>query len=212
MSALAAPQTDLALAQRALAMGVAGATVSGFTGSARNETAGAIYGTLVPALLIRGQWQFNTATVRLSRLTAAPLSRWAYAFDLPADRLGNPLAVYFDKTARSGETRYEYFEGQLWCDAEEAYVTYQRAPNSPASWDPLFRDFATYALAAEYALDIGEDRSRYETLKIAAYGSLDESRIGGKLALALAREMVTTPPPVLMSHGGPLLAARHGGV
>lgn len=203
--------TDVEFASRALKKAGVPSGITDFTGDETAETAAAIYWTHTASLLTLTVWRFNSITLQLSRMSTPPPSRWAYRFSLPADRLGDPLSFSPDGDMTAGSQQFEIFEDELWCDDDIAFIVYQRRPSSPGKWGPVFMDFALTSLAAELALTINEDRKRYETFKIQAYGSLDEARMGGKLALALAREVSSVPPVQINPSGGPLLGARLGG-
>lgn len=203
--------TDIQFANQALWRAGIANTIADFTGGDLEEKVAASYWPLTSAALTLTQWRFNTVTVQLSRLASSPPSRWTYRYSLPADRLGEPMAVYDDATVNYGHQSFEIFEDELWCDDETVFIVYQRRPSSPGKWSPVFRQFVLTDLAAALALDVQQDRSRYETLKIEAWGSLDPSRFGGLLALAVGREAMTTPPEPILPDGGPLVRALLGG-
>ncbi|MEP3072821.1 hypothetical protein [Maricaulis sp.] len=203
--------TDIQLASQALwRAGVAGG-IEKFDGGDLQEKVAAAYWPLTDAALTLTTWRFNTVTRKLSQLASPPPSRWAYRYTLPGDRLGEPYAIFFDQDKTAGTQNFEIFEDELWCDEPIAFALYQRRPTSPGKWSPIFRDFVMTDLAAVLALDINQDRSRYQTLKIEAYGSLDANAFGGKLALAVQREAMTLPPVQALPDGGPLVRARLGG-
>jgi hypothetical protein len=204
--------TELDFANRALSKGCKMAAIGAFSGGDIEEMVNAIYWDHTEACLSAALWRFNTNVIRLTRLSATPLAKWDYKFELPSDRITEPLVVMDAANADYGHQDFEIFEGELHCDDEKAFIHYQRRPSSPGRWSALFRDFCLTSLAAEFALQITEDRSRYETLKFEAWGSISHpEQLGGKLALAVFREAYASPPIVALPEGGPLVAARRGG-
>tara|TARA_R110002073_G_scaffold76548_5_gene185842 strand:- start:2382 stop:3017 length:636 start_codon:yes stop_codon:yes gene_type:complete len=203
--------TELDFANWALSKGCKSAAIAAFSGGDLEEQVNAIYWTHTEALLATALWRFNTNTIQLTRLSATPVSKWDYKYALPSDRITDPIAIFDDADAAFAHQDFEIFEDELHCDDETCFVHYQRRPSSPRRWTPVFRDFALTSLAAELALQIVEDRSRYETFKIEAYGSLRPGGLGGKLLIAVQREALSAPPVSALPDGGPLVRARQGG-
>lgn len=184
--------------------------ISSFEGG-KGPEAKAIYDVFEKDVLALAFWRCNTGTRQLVRLTASPDVRWDYQFQLPEDRLDYPRAVYDSATTDFPTGDYELGEDRLYGNFEECWVWYQRRLASPAHWSVSLRSAAVVALAAQYALTFNEDRSRFQTLMVEAYGSLDASRLGGRFGLAIQKEALSAPPEQAMPDGGPLLAARMGG-
>lgn len=198
--------TDVQLASQANVL-ASGAVLTDFD---EDERIAPLYRTHVDALLSISPWRFTVHSRALTRLADAPAAKWAHAFQLPADRLDMPYAVYEGVGARYPTDDFEVFEDQLRSDAPEVVITYPRRPSAPEKWGPLFRDFVKTSLAAELALSLYNDRSRYETLKVHAWGSLNPREPAGLFLMALQRHSASLPAMRINAGGGDLLIAHMG--
>ncbi len=178
--------------------------------SAKGLNVKALFDAFQDEVLALAFWRFNTGTRQLVALSETPEVRWGYQFQLPADRLDYPKAVYDSATASYPTGEYELGEDRLYGDFEACWVWYQRRPSHPGHWGVSMRAFAIVAFAARLALALNEDHSRYRTLTIEAYGSLDVGALEGLLGIAIQKEALASPPEQAMPDGGPLLAARNG--
>lgn len=205
---MAAPTdlTDEALASLAHQMAT-GAAMAAFSEDPRVEE---LYWRHTGALLSLTPWSFTVATAKLTRFVEPPAAKWAYAHALPSDRLDYPFAFYDAKEADWPFPEFELFEDQVRSDQKTVYALYARRPTSPQAWGALFAEFAKTSLAAEIAL-LFEDRSKYETFKVHAWGSLNPVEPAGLLLKAVERHARSLPPLQFNPSGGPLIGARYGG-
>lgn len=175
-----------------------------------DERVSALYWQHTRELLTLIAWDFTIHTAQLSRLAEAPPAKWAYAFALPADRLDTPFALYDSAAADDALGEFEVFGDQVRANVDTLFATYARRPKSPAHWGSAFTGFARTSLAAEFAMSLFEDASKYERLKMHAWGSLAPIEPGGLLLQAQLRHAASLPHEQFVPNGGPLIAARSG--
>lgn len=172
------------------------------------ETHIATYQDVVEDLLTRHTWHFNTQVRQLNRLQAQPDQHWAYAYELPAEMLGSPRAVYNRPDWARPFTDYELFEDrQLRTNAEAIWLKFQKA-TPPVYWPGYFRSLVVLVLMAEFALAVREDRVLRSTLLEEAFGPPQMQGHGGKLAEARALNDMASPSPVLSEGESPLIDVR----
>lgn len=172
------------------------------------ETHIAVYQDVTEDLLTRHPWHFNTQVRQLNRLQAAPDQHYPYAYELPAEMLGSPRAVYNRPDWAIPYTRYELFEErQLRTDAEAIWLKFQKA-TPPAYWPGYFRSLVVLNLMAELALSVREDRVLRNNLLDDCFGPSQMQGQGGKLGEARALNDMASPSPVLSEGENPLIDVR----
>lgn len=116
------------------------------------------YEGVLDSLLCEHDWSFAKKKVQLARLAVAPVNEWAYAYQLPADRIGPPLNIY-DSTGTgirpAGD--YEVFGGdQVHTDYETVVAEYPFRPDE-SLLPPMFVQALADRLAHKLALSITDD-------------------------------------------------------
>lgn len=153
-------------------------------------------------------FSFFKAVRRLARLTERPSpSHFAYAFQLPADRVAAPRAVYADERMRQPVTDYDIEGDRLLCGYEQIWLAYA-VLRGPERWPGDFRECFTTALMAELALSVREDRSLHDRMWVKAFGSPGQNGIGGLFALALENDSQATPSTMVGGGVNPLVDVR----
>ena len=102
------------------------------------------------------RWRFAMTKKALSRLVAAPLNQWAYAYQLPSDML-LPVGVY------PVDLQYEIYADHLYSDRssiEMDYVFKPEVTDVPA----YFAKLLTYALAKDMIKPITESDQAVEMM------------------------------------------------
>ena len=97
-------------------------------------------------------WRFAMTKGTLSRLTAAPLNQWKYAYQLPPDML-QPIGVY------PVDLNYEIYAKHLYTDRTSVELDYKFKPevtDTPA----YFATLMTFALAQHFIDPITETSAR----------------------------------------------------
>lgn len=125
---------------------------------------------------------------------ATPLSGFTKVFDLPPERIGEPIYITDDVT--SPNRRFSAFvplgeQVQSNAAALWAQIRYRPTPNR---WNPLFRSATITAVAAKLALTVREDKTLARDLESLAYGDPLENYRGGQLGAAIRADAFSTPP------------------
>ena len=152
-------------------------------------------------------WTFFKTTQRLVRLSARPAQHYAYAFQLPATRIGAPRAVYPSAQSRVPTTDYHIEGDTLLTDLAEVWLEFMEL-RQPAHWPGQFREAFTVALMAELALTIREDRVLWRELTVRAFGNPGEGGAGGLVGQALTADNMAEPGDAWMVDGNPLIDVR----
>lgn len=138
-------------------------------------------------------WSKTIVQLSLDDL-ATPLSGYTKAFDLPPQRIGEPIYITDDVTdpkrrfsafAPIGE-KIESDATALW-----AQIRYRPAPNR---WNPMFRSATITAVAAKLALTVREDKQLAKDLERLAYGAPEDLYRGGQFGAAIRADAFSTPP------------------
>jgi hypothetical protein len=170
-----------------------------------------LYADITEAALGKFDWRFANKTFALSRLADAPLIGWRFAYDLPGERLGAPVAIYSQPRRPDQPLRDFKINGsELHCDHETVWVDC-KVKVDPSIWPPEFRVAVTTWLAAELAVPVAHDLALSQSLRQIALGRPEESGIGGLIGMAIAKEIGRSPPEAGYADDV-LTSARHAGV
>jgi len=170
------------------------------------QAAQLIYNGLVEALVGIYPFSFARKWCQLPRLSAAPLGGWQYAFKLPPEALEPPFRIT-DRLTDPGRgfSAFTLNGGEVYSDSPELLAEVLVLP-PPHIWSATFRECATVAGAAEYALARAADRNTWERLRVVAFGTPQENMRGGLMRVAISNDAQATPALALPS-GGPLINA-----
>lgn len=137
-------------------------------------------------------WTFCRRTAKLSRHADAPVTGYRYAFDLPGDKVGDPLGIFTDGKCRSPIREFYLEAGEVHCDHAEIYARV-RVLVDPKYWDPAFRAAFRKALAAELAVPLLQDIPLKNDLRKEAFGTPSEGLTGGKFGRLIAQNRAASP-------------------
>jgi hypothetical protein len=129
-------------------------------GSAEARVASRLYPLTRDALLSTHPWSFATRQAVLARVTIAPTTNFAYAYQLPNDYL---RAVSAGSAGRGSGLVFQIVNRQLHTDAEAPALTYIFRP-SEGDFRAYFSAALVARLAAEFCLPLTENSSRAERL------------------------------------------------
>jgi hypothetical protein len=101
------------------------------------------------------RWRFSVKKGALSRLVAAPLNQWLYAYQLPTDCL-LPLHVY-------PVANYEIYGDRIYTDLAEVELDYQFKPDV-SDVPAYFATLMTYALARDMINPITASKTDVEVM------------------------------------------------
>ena len=166
----------------------------------------AIY-TGVMARLSAHPWTFYRRMRRLVQLALPPEILWAYAYQLPADRIGPPRALYWDTRSRTPLTEYDIQGDQVLCDQPQLWADIPLISDA-VLWPGDFQELQQVALMAEYALSVREDRALHDRLYQKAFGSPGQNGMGGLLASCLENDAQATPATTVGGGVNPLIDVR----
>lgn len=154
---------------------VGGNRITSFDGAGAEEiVASSLYEDTVREILSVYPWRFATRQFQLTRLAAAPLSRYDAAYQLPAGTerinavLVQDISIDFDR-----------YEDQLLCDAGAtdvviASLTYRA---DEAYWPGYFTTTLRLKLASMFAVPIAEDAGKMSAYNTAFVQQLKAARL-----------------------------------
>lgn len=153
-------------------------------------------------------WSWARRTTRLPRRADCPENGWSYAFDLPGDRIGDPLKVLADACSDSPLRDFELEGGCLFANVPSVWVRV-RVVTDPASWDPGFRSAFVVAFAGFLAVPMQQDADLEAQLFATAFGSPSQGQTGGLFGRLIAQNRAGAPVGSPLLRGDPLTDARY---
>lgn len=188
---MAAPLTNVAIVNRALAKFGAGAVQTMSDPTARGAAVALVYEETILGLLSEHPWNFCKLTQRLTQVVDETpddsgylMAGWRFAYALPANRLAPPDKYLRDP--RRQDWPVNEFETQadlVYCNEQALYAVGRFRPDE-AVWPPYFVTAAVQCLAAELIMPISGNAGLLENLQVQAWGTPAENRRGGKLGQA----------------------------
>ncbi len=160
--------------------------------------------------LTRRTWRFALTKKRISKLSADPVNEYANKFQLPADLLSGPIAVY--DSARQGATPmhdWELFGNEILTDRETIVLDYLTDVTDVVRWPPYFQELVILDLAAMLAAEITDSDALTQEFFARAWGTRQENYVGGWYRVAARRDAGTSTP--LAFETDTLVNARFGG-
>lgn len=153
------------------------------------------------------RWTFFEKTARLVQLAEPPPRQWAYAYQLPAERIGGPLAVYESGSGGVPSHAWDLYGDQLHADMPECWWT-GRVLRDPAYWPGDFAQGFELALMSALALSVREDAPLARVLREQAFGSLAENGLGGVVGGAFRRDQASRPSRRIGGGANPFVDVR----
>ncbi len=153
-------------------------------------------------------WSFCRRTDLLSVLADPPTNGWQYGFQLPSDRIGEPLAI-LDQVAPAEHFLRDYMleAGKVYANIATVWARC-RVMLDPQFWDRGFAEAYATALAAELAVPLTQDQGAAEVLSEAAWGPPREQGTGGLFGKLLGLNRAATPQGRRFMDDDPLTNAR----
>jgi hypothetical protein len=153
-------------------------------------------------------WTFCRRTTRLTRQEAEPQTGYAYGYDLPGDRIGEPLKLLYDARDQRPLRDFRIEGDTLFCDDEAAWAVC-RVEVDPAYWPVQFRDAFAVALSALLAVPLMQDLELAAEKEVKAFGTRSEGGAGGMFGRILAQNRTAGPVSAPLLGNDPLTGA-HG--
>lgn len=155
-------------------------------------------------------WSFSRQTRKLVRRAAKPENGFANGFDLPGDRIGNPLRYWSHPRDRRPIRDFTLEAGVFYCDCAEAWSlckTYVDPDYWPTDWRSAF----IVALGAYLAVPIWQDDDMRDGRLAEAFGSPSQQLTGGMFGRLIAQDKASNPIGDPQSLDNPLVNARYSG-
>jgi hypothetical protein len=154
-------------------------------------------------------WSFARRTTKLARLVDPPQNGWTWSFDLPGDKIGDPIKIMASistpeplRTFMIEGMRVHAHEPDLWAVCKCAV--------DPDHWDPAFRAAFTIALSGYLAVPIASDPNARDAKLQEAFGTPGQQGTGGRFGRLMAQNKASQPVGQPLLNQDPLSAARWG--
>lgn len=149
------------------------------------KTADRLYDDIKDTALQQYDWSWSIKKVALSRLEAAPLNEWKYAYALPGDIIGNPKALFDSVAVGSRPKReWEVYGTSIYCNYESVWIDYQWSVTEsliPAYFIRMLKA----ALASAFAVPVTDQVSKADYYHSLAFGPPAENMRGGLMRVAM---------------------------
>lgn len=138
-------------------------------------------------------WTFSKVTRKNRLLVDPPEIGWQYQFDLPGDRIGNPLAYLRAVVPQPVLIRnFALQEGRLFCNEPVSYSIVKVAVD-PSAWDPVFRSAFVTVLAGSLAVPVWMDEDMRDRKLAEAFGTPSMQGTGGTIGRLMAQDKGASP-------------------
>lgn len=152
-------------------------------------------------------WTFCRRTSQLTRQDATPQTGYAYGFDLPGDRLGEPLKVLSDPRCETPVREYRIEGKSLFADEAAVYAVC-KVRLDPRDWDIQFADCFAVCLAGYLAIPMLQDIDMAAAKEKQAFGTASEGGTGGMFGRLIAQHRSGSPLGSNLLRNDPLTAGR----
>jgi len=132
--------------------------ISSFEGpDARSVAASQLYDPIVETLMGLHRWRFASASFELSRLVAAPTTRWEAKYTVPAGTM-----VIHNVIVNDCSIPFDRFDNEIHCDAQETDEVYCEVTREIAEsyWPKYFVACVRLKLAAAFAIAVAHNEDR----------------------------------------------------
>ena len=182
---MATGDTALSICSDALLM--LGATpISSFTeGTDESNICDRLYPDIRDKTLASYPWSFSFKKVQLARLVTTPTTEYKYEYQMPADMLGVPRAVY--NSGSTGAPRlkeYRLMGNKILTNYETVYVDYQYSIDESVM--PIyFVQCLKYMMVWHLAMPITDQIEKTDYWRTVAQGTPGENGRGGYMRQAM---------------------------
>lgn len=169
------------------------APISSFTEGEIGNTCGTIYPDFKQNILSTYPWRFTIEKVQLARLSAAPLNKWKYQYQLPSDLLVLRAIYASDEVGVQPEYHFEKIGGVVLSDRTELWADYQKSV-SESEFPVYFTEYLITALAATLAIAVTDQAELAQYFHGLAYGTANDNGNGGLFGKAKKIDAMQYPP------------------
>lgn len=197
---------EIAIVNDALAL-LGHSTIHDFEGKTpASNICARLYALVLGQLISDYPWRFAMRQAQLTRITAAPVHKWKYAYQLPTDRDGTPRRFYRDLHG-TPIADSEIYSDNVMTDEETVYCDYIKQGGLTGA----FRNLLVRALAADLAISLMDDRGLRDRFHQDAYGPPSGGGKGGLWKTAASSDSAGSAPRSTMKiASGPLVDAHLG--
>lgn len=203
---MATGDTDVKICSDALTLLGSSRIVSFTDGTTAASVCHDLYPGVRDSALMSYRWRFAQKKVQLNQLVAAPTNEWQYAYQLPSDRLGHPVAAY--RSANTGDSLFLDWElqgDQLLTNAPTVVIDYLYQVTEDAM-PSYFVQLLKYLMAMHLAEPVTDQMSKSVWWKDVAVGPASENQRGGYFRQAMAMDAQGAPPYAITDY--PLVDVR----
>lgn len=182
---MAAGDTKLTICSDAMIM-LGASPISSFAEATdASKAADRLYDDIRDTCIQQYPWSWSVKKVKLARLDAAPINEWKYAYALPGDILGDPLAL-FDSSAVGARPRrdWEIYGTSIFCNHEQVWIDYQYRVDE-SRMPAYFVRMLKAAMAAAFAVPVTDSHQKADYYQAMAFGTLSDNMRGGLMRVAM---------------------------
>lgn len=204
---MAAGDTGVRICSDALLLLGAKAITSFNDGTDSSSVCDRLYPNVRDSTLTMYRWSFSMKKIALAQLVTAPGSYWKYAYQLPGDRLGNPMTVYPSSNVGTPiDKDWEIQGDQLLTNLTAVFIDYQYSVPEYAM-PPYFVQLLKYQMAWHIAEAITEQQDKSLRWQRVALGDPAENMRGGYFRQACQMDAQGNPNRVIEDYT--LVAVRY---
>ncbi len=174
-------------------------------------TLGAVVDIMWPRAMARcfglHDWTFCRQTHLLTRQSTTPVTGYAYGFNLPGGRLGEPMRYLRDPRSRDVVRDVRIEAGTVYSDEPVLYAV-AKMEVDPEIWDLQFADCYAMALAGFLAVPLLQDADMAAEKLELAFGTPSQGGSGGAFGRLIAQNRAAEPQGAEMLANDPLTGGR----
>lgn len=155
-------------------------------------------------------WTFCRRTFLLSRQAATPVTGYAYGFDLPGGRFGEPVKYGNDPKCKSPVRDVRIEGNTVFADVDTLYAVCRLALD-PSAWDLGFANCFAVALAAYLAVPLLQNADLEARKMEKAFGTPKDGGAGGMFGRLIAQYRAAEPVGAPLLANDPFTASRSAG-
>lgn len=178
-------RTDISICSRAL-MNLGAAPINSFSTPGDTVTfLREAYPEIKASIIGSYAWELFKIQKELTRTTETP-SGFKYAFVVPGEMIGTPIALYWsDQPWVRATSGFEVRGNRILANYERVWMAYTGL-RPEAEWPAWFAELVTAAVASEIAFMVTDQQNVKDYWEQKTYGTPSENRLGGLMGQAMA--------------------------
>lgn len=181
-----------------------------YTIDAENQLGGTcdlVFDGTVAAAAAMYDWTHFRKTYALTALAGFDANGWTYGFALPAERVGEPLAILDDVRREHYLRQYMIEAGAVFAEVTPLFARC-RVLLTPDYWDAGFSEGFCIMLAADLAVPLLQDLDLADKMMVKAVGRPEEQGGGGFFGKLIGLNRAAQPQGRRFMDDDPLTRAR----